>query len=158
MGIYDRALFTGMKYATPIYRNYIDILAGKHGKLKSMLGWGATIEGGLLAADKLYPTRTVEPISNQPYSPHIDDKPKPEKISSSKKITLDTEVINDPHNSSNKDYTDETFQFEDNQSGESDTSKSESTTNASSDPNLIINNDSLSRIKQYKDTMQQLLG
>jgi len=157
MGIYDRALFTGMKHAAPIYRNYIDILAGKHGKLKSMLGWGATIEGGLLAADKLYPTKTIEPISKIGET-YIVDKPKPEKIPSSKKITIDDEVVNDPNNSSNKDYTDETFQFEDNQSGEDDVSKGESTTNASSDPNLIINNDSLTRIKQYKDTMQQLLG
>ena len=50
MGIYDRALFQGAKHAAPMYRNYIDILAGHQGKLKSMLGWGATIEGGLYAA------------------------------------------------------------------------------------------------------------
>ena len=54
MGIWDRALFTGAKHAAPMYRNYIDILAGHQGKLKSMLGWGATIEGGLYAADSLY--------------------------------------------------------------------------------------------------------
>ena len=80
MGIYDRALFTGMKYATPIYRSYIDILAGKHGKLKSMLGWGATIEGGLLAADKLYPTKTIEPITTDTTVEHKEiKKPKVSK-------------------------------------------------------------------------------
>jgi hypothetical protein len=62
MGIYDRALFQGIKHAAPMYRNYIDILAGHQGKLKSMLGWGATIEGGLLATDALYPTKTYEPL------------------------------------------------------------------------------------------------
>ena len=116
MGIYDRALFTGMKHAAPIYRNYIDILAGKHGKLKSMLGWGATIEGGLLASDKLYPTRTVDPISTDTAVEHKEIK----KPKLTNKIKVDEEVISDPNNSSNKDYTDETFQFEDNQSGEDD--------------------------------------
>ena len=96
MGIYDRALFQGAKHAAPMYRNYIDILAGHQGKLKSMLGWGATIEGGLYAADSLYPTKTYEPLDKATVpsdrQEQLDTEPsKPEKIETIK-------IANDPNN------------------------------------------------------------
>ena len=156
MGIYDRALFQGAKHAAPMYRNYIDILAGHQGKLKSMLGWGATIEGGLYAADSLYPTKTYEPLDQATVpsdrQEQLDIEPsKPEKIESIK-------ITNDPNNAKNKNYTAETKDYEETQGGEGDSEKGAAVTAASDDPNLVVDNDSITRINKYKDVMNEVLG
>ena len=156
MGIYDRALFQGAKHAAPMYRNYIDILAGHQGKLKSMLGWGATIEGGLYAADSLYPTKTYEPLDQATVpsdrQEQLDIEPsKPEKIKSIK-------ITNDPNNAKNKNYTAETKDYEETQGGEGDSEKGAAVTAASDDPNLVVDNDSITRINKYKDVMNEVLG
>ena len=158
MGIYDRALFQGAKHAAPMYRNYIDILAGHQGKLKSMLGWGATIEGGLYAADSLYPNKTYEPLDKSTIGTSSDRQPNLD-VESSKPEKIETiKITHDPNNTQNKDYTTDTKDFEDTQGGESDTVKSTAVTEASDDPNLVLDNDSLTRINKYKDVMGEILG
>ena len=156
VGIWDRALFTGAKHAAPIYRNYIDILAGNQGKLKSMLGWGATIEGGILGQEALYPSKTYEPISPVDQVAPVDmpvNLIRPEKKSNK----IENKIVSDVNNSENKDYTSDTEKFEENQSGASDADNDEASV-AANDENLSIDNDSISRINKYKDVMRQVLG
>ena len=156
VGIWDRALFTGAKHASPIFRNYVDILAGHQGKFKSMLGWGAGTEATYLATKDIFPSRTYE-ISPVDQKAPVD-MPVDIRMDTKKSEKIEDKIINDPDNTQVKDYTEETKNFEENKSGGSDVDNDEASAAANSDPDLAIDNDSIARINQYKDVMRQVLG
>ena len=155
VGIWDRALFTGAKHAAPVFRNYVDILAGNQGKLKSMLGWGATIEGGILGQEALYPSKTYEPISPVDQVAPVD-MPSDIRMDTKKSNKIENKIVADVNNTQVKDYTSDTEKFEENQSGASD-ADNDTASVAANDENLSIDNDSISRINKYKDVMRQVL-
>ena len=147
VGIWDRALFTGAKHAAPVFRNYVDILAGNQGKLKSMLGWGAGTEATYLATKDIFPSRTYEPLSPVDQKAPVD-MPADIRMDTKKSTNIEDKIVADVNNTQVKDYTSDTEKFEENQSGASD-ADNDTASVAANDENLSIDNDSISRINKY---------